>query len=508
LTLPFLQITGLNKSYAAPVLDNTALTLSAGKVHALMGANGAGKTTLCNIICGNTAADSGNMQRLGRPYQPDSILDAHRAGIRMVMQELNLIDDLSVAENLFFENLPTRYGMVDSKQLDVDATALLRTVGIEELSSSQKVRDLGIGQQQLLEIARALASPCQLLILDEPTAALTDPQVDLLFRNIRRLTEAGTAILYISHRMEEIKRIADDISVLRDGRTVLSGSAQRVSNQTLISSMAAPLPDSNQSDPTPVRGKRALRLRDVCTTQRLQSIDLDINYGEILGIAGLMGAGRTELLRAIYGADPIDSGVLYRDDDTQPLRLTSPVDAVKQRIGLIPEDRKQQGVFLTQSIRQNVTLLSLTQFANRWGWIDRDREHKAVQQQIESLSIKCDNIDQAVDTLSGGNQQKVSIARWLVRDCQILLFDEPTRGIDIHAKSQIYTLLRALAAAGKAVVVVSSENSELTGLSDRIAVMSNGYLTATFERGDWTSERITAASFRGFDAAPQLANDI
>ncbi len=507
MTQPFLQITGLNKSYAAQVLDNTNLNLSAGKVHALMGANGAGKTTLCNIICGITAADSGNMHRLGRPYQPDSILDAHRAGIRMVMQELNLIDDLSVAENLFFERLPTRYGMVDSEQLRADATALLRTVGIDELSPSQQVRDLGIGQQQLLEIARALASPCQLLILDEPTAALSDPQVDLLFRNIKRLTEAGTAILYISHRMEEIKRIADDISVLRDGRTVFSGAAKQVSNQTLISSMAAPLVESVQSHATPVTGKRALRLRGVGTTARLRSIDLDIQYGEILGIAGLMGSGRTELLRAIYGADPIDSGVIYRDDDTQPLQLKSPVDAVKHGIGLIPEDRKQQGVFLTHSIRQNISLLSLTRLANRWGWIDREREHQAVQQQIESLSIKCDNIDQALDTLSGGNQQKVSIARWLVRDCQILLFDEPTRGIDIQAKSQIYALLRAQAASGKAVVVVSSENSELTGLSDRIAVMSNGYLTATFERGSWTSERITAAFFRGFDAVPQLAND-
>ncbi|XOV84791.1 MAG: sugar ABC transporter ATP-binding protein [bacterium] len=490
------------------MLDNTALTLSAGKVHALMGANGAGKTTLCNIICGITAADSGDMQRLGRPYQPNSILDAHRAGIRMVMQELNLIGDLSVAENLFFEDLPARCGIVDSKQLHAQAAALLRKLGIDELSPSRKVRELGIGQQQLLEIARALAAPCHLLILDEPTAALSDPQVDLLFRNIKQLTEAGTAILYISHRMEEIKRITDDISVLRDGRTVLSGSAQHISTESLISSMAAPLPDSNHSDTPPGRRKPALRLRGVGATQRLQGIDLDINYGEILGIAGLMGAGRTELLRAIFGADPIDSGAIYRDEDTQPLRLKSPVDAVRHGIGLIPEDRKQQGVFLTQSIRRNVTLLSLSQFANRWGWIDRDREHNAVQAQIESLSIKCDNIEQAVDTLSGGNQQKVSIARWLMRDCRILLFDEPTRGIDIHAKSQIYALLRALAAAGKAVVVVSSENSELTGLSDRIAVMSNGRLTATFIRGHWTSELITAASFRGFEAAPQLANDI
>lgn len=204
----------------------------------------------------------------------------------------------------------------------------------------------------MLEIARALALPCQLLILDEPTAALSDPQVDLLFRNIKRLTEAGTAILYISHRMEEIKRIADDISVLRDGRTVFSGAAKQVSNQTLISSMAAPLVDSVQRHATPATGRRALRLRGVGTTERLRSIDLDIQYGEILGIAGLMGSGRTELLRAIYGADPIDSGVIYLDDDRQPLRLKSPVDAVKHGIGLIPEDRKQQGVFLTQSTRR------------------------------------------------------------------------------------------------------------------------------------------------------------
>lgn len=507
MTLPFLQITGLNKSYATPVLENTHLDISAGKVHALMGANGAGKTTLCNIICGITPADSGYMQRLGRPYQPDSILDAHHAGIRMVMQELNLIADLTVAENLFFERLPTRYGILNLEQLHTDAATLLHTVGINELSPSQKVGDLGIGQQQLLEIARALALPCQLLILDEPTAALSDPQVDLLFNNIKRLTAAGTAILYISHRMEEIKQIADDISVLRDGHTVFSGSAEIVSTQTLISHMAAPLDESAQGETTPAKTKPALRLRGIGRNERLRGIDLDIQYGEILGIAGLMGSGRTELLRAIYGADQINEGKIYPDVDKQPLKLKSPVDAVAHGIGLIPEDRKQQGVFLTQSIRFNVSFLSLNRLTNRWGWIDRVGEHKVIQQQIEALSIKCDSLDQPAASLSGGNQQKLSIARWLVRDCPILLFDEPTRGVDIHTKSQIYALLRAQAAAGKAVVVVSSENSELTGLSDRIAVMSNGFLTATFEQGDWTSELITAAAFRGFDAARQSVHD-
>ncbi|MFK8053481.1 MAG: sugar ABC transporter ATP-binding protein [Woeseiaceae bacterium] len=486
-------------------MDNAELDLASGKVHALMGANGAGKTTLCNVICGITPADSGTMECLGTTYCPATILDANRAGIRMVMQELNLINDLTVAENLYFGRLPTRYGVVDLKRLNAEAQTLLDTLGIDDLSPTDKVRDLGIGQQQLLEIARALAVPCQLLILDEPTAALSDPQVALLFDNINRIKEAGTAVLYISHRMEEIKQIADEVSVLRDGRTVFSGNAKAVPTETLIRNMAAPISTPIENTQRAVQKTRALRLQGIRTERLLRDVSLDVHYGEILGIAGLMGSGRTELLRAIYGADPISNGVIFGEYDDQPLPIASPVDAVKQDIGLIPEDRKQHGVFLTQSIRQNITLLSLDRFANRWGWIDSEREYDAVQQQVNALSLHCDHIEQVAATLSGGNQQKVSIARWLLLDCRILLFDEPTRGIDIHAKSQIYALLRALAAAGKAVVIVSSENSELTALSDRIAVMSNGHLTAVFEQGTWSSQSITAASFSGFDADPQTA---
>ncbi len=495
---PLLSITGLHKRYAVPVLRGVDLEVAKGEVHALVGANGAGKTTLCNIICGITAADSGMIRFSGSKHVLASVNDAKACGIRIVMQELNLIDNLSVAENLYFRSLPTKRGLIDRKQLLDDAKVLLGEMGMDNIDPRVPLRSLGIGQQQLIEINRELIHPCKLLILDEPTAALTDPQIELLFARIESLKANGTSVIYVSHRMEEIRRIADRISVFKDGVSVLSSAVADVSTQEIVRQMAEDPLKTPSERRTDRKMTTALKIRGLCTSNLLRDINLDIRYGEILGIAGLMGSGRTELLRAIYAADQLSAGGVWSGESSTPLSLKSPMDAVGHGIGLIPEDRRQQGLLLQQTVKSNVSLSSLRFFSQLAGWINVGKEQDAVEDYCRSLDIKFDGIHQGVGQLSGGNQQKVVIARWLMCDSRILLFDEPTRGIDIHAKTAIYELLRGLADSGKAVVVVSSESRELTDLCDRIAVMSNGQLAATFKHDKWTAEKIMQASFSAF----------
>ncbi|MCH7821607.1 MAG: sugar ABC transporter ATP-binding protein [Proteobacteria bacterium] len=493
-----LSINDLHKSYAVPVLRGVDLDFAKSEVHALVGANGAGKTTICNIICGITDADGGEMQMSGVVHEPSSMRDAERAGIRIVMQEFNLIGNLSVAENLFFRSLPQRYGLIDFNSLFDDASVVLHDMGMDSIDPRVPLRSLGIGLQQLIEIARELIQPCRLLILDEPTAALTDPQIELLFEKIESIKAGGTAIIYISHRVDEIRRIADRVSVLRDGETVISAVVAEITTDEIVRRMADKLVKPPVERRAATQRSSALVVRELGTRDLLKNINLDIRFGEILGIAGLVGSGRTELLRAIYGADKIDSGCIRSGETSEPINLKSPMDAVAYGIGLIPEDRKQQGLLLEQSVKANVTLSSLHLFSRLGGWVDTSAEQEAVESYRKLLDIKCDNIVQIVRQLSGGNQQKVSIARWLLRDCRILLFDEPTRGIDIHTKMAIYNLLIDLARQGKAIVIVSSESRELTDLCDRIVVMSNGQLSATFDRGEWTAEKIMAASFSAY----------
>ncbi|MFK8050684.1 MAG: sugar ABC transporter ATP-binding protein [Halioglobus sp.] len=496
---PLLSISGLHKRYAVPVLRGVDLEIAKGEVHALVGANGAGKTTLCNIICGISAADSGSMCFSGSEHAPVSVNDAEASGIRIVMQELNLIDNLSVAENLYFRSLPTTYGgLIDFGQLFEDATILLADMGMDDIDPRTPVHTLGIGQRQLIEISRQLIHPCKLLILDEPTAALTDPQIELLFAKIESLKASGAGIIYVSHRMEEIRHIADRVSVFKDGETVLSTAVADISTQEIVRRMADAPVDTPHDRCNNRQLATALKIRGLCTPDVLRDINLDIRFGEILGIAGLMGSGRTELLRSIFAADELSAGAIFSNDGSEPLSLNSPIDAVAHGIGLIPEDRKQQGLLLQQSLKSNVTLPSLSYFCHPAGWIATAKEDDAVESFRKSLDVKCEDIHQQVGQLSGGNQQKVVIARWLMCDSRILLFDEPTRGIDIHAKTAIYQLLGEFADAGKAVVIVSSESRELTDLCDRIAVMSNGKLAATFKRGEWTAEKIVEASFSAF----------
>lgn len=493
-----LSVSDLHKRYAVPVLRGIELAVEAGRVHALVGANGAGKTTLCRIVCGLTPYDAGSMQIEGEPYDPDSVVDAEARGIRIVMQEPHLIDNLSIGENLYFSAMPTRRGLIDFERLFDDACDALAAIGLAGLDPRQKVAKLGIGHRQLIEIARVLTRPCKLLILDEPTAALTDPQIDLLFEKIATLKSQGTGIIYISHRISEFKRIADTITVLKNGRSVDTSRVADLNAGQIVQLMAGRLDQQEREPLPPANSTIAISVRNLHSGNLLQDINLDIRYGEILGISGLIGAGRTELLRTIFGAERIDKGHLRLDNDEEPHVFESPQDAIAHGIGLIPEDRARQGLLLSQSITRNVTLASQQLFRRPLGRIDGMAERDAVESYRQQLEINCTGISQPVAELSGGNQQKVIISRWLMKDCRVLLFDEPTRGIDIQTREAIYELLYELAALGKAIVVVSSEIRELTTICNRIAVLSNGRLAAEFQRDEWSAKKIMAASFSAF----------
>ncbi|HEK2088476.1 TPA: sugar ABC transporter ATP-binding protein [Pseudomonas aeruginosa] len=495
--LPLLSIRGVGKTYAQPVLAEIDLQLFGGEVLALTGENGAGKSTLSKIVGGLERPGAGSLELLGRPYAPGSRREAEALGVRMVMQELNLLPTLSVAENLFLHDLPRRAGWIDRRRLRAAAREAMAQVGLEAIDPDTLVGDLGIGHQQMVEIARNLIGDCRLLILDEPTAMLTAREVDMLFEQIERLRERGVAIVYISHRLEELARISQRIAVLRDGRLVCVEPIERYDADQLVTLMVGrELGERFDLGPRQT-GAPLLRVERLSRRGKVHEVSFEVRAGEIFGISGLIGSGRTELLRLIYGADRANGGQVLLGDPPQRLSLRSPADSVRQGVALITEDRKGEGLLLDQSISANLALGNLPALA-RHGVIDRRREEALARRQVEALRVRCADTAQAVGELSGGNQQKVVIGRWLERDCQVLLFDEPTRGIDVGAKFDIYALLAELTRRGKALVVVSSDLRELMLICDRIGVLSAGRLVDTFERDAWTQDALLAAAFAGY----------
>ncbi|MHB2048938.1 sugar ABC transporter ATP-binding protein [Pseudomonas hunanensis] len=501
-----LAASGLGKTYAQPVLGEVSLNLRAGEVLALTGENGAGKSTLSKLISGLEVPTTGHMTYRGQAYAPGSRGEAERLGVRMVMQELNLLPTLTVAENLFLDNLPSRFGWISHKRLRQLAMAAMARVGLDAIDPDTPVGELGIGHQQMVEIARNLIGDCHVLILDEPTAMLTAREVALLFTQIERLRARGVAIVYISHRLEELQRVAQRIVVLRDGKLVCDEPIQRYSSAELVNLMVGRELGEHIDLGRRQMGAPLLKVDKLCRGDKVREVSFEVRAGEIFGISGLIGAGRTELLRLIYGADRADSGGIALGQPPQAVNIDSPKAAVRAGIALITEDRKGEGLLLTQSISANIALGNLGA-VSRAGVLDGEAEKALAERQIQAMRIRSAGAQQVVGELSGGNQQKVVIGRWLERDCQVLLFDEPTRGIDVGAKFDIYGLLAELARQGKALVVVSSDLRELMLICDRIAVLSAGRLIDTFARDHWSQDQLLAAAFAGYQKRDALLHD-
>jgi len=493
---------GIGKRYATPVLSGVDFELRAGEVLALTGENGAGKSTLSKIVAGLVEPSEGSLELAGASYRPASRQDAERLGVRMVLQELGLVPTLSVAENLLLERLPSRAGFIRQDELNAEARKLMALIGLDDVDPRMPVSALGLGYQQMVEIARALSGECRLLILDEPTATLTAREIERLFRQIALLKARGVGIVYISHRLDELQQIADRVMVLRDGRHIDTRPMRELTQADIVRQMVGR--DVEESLDRPRRAARgvALKVHGLARGNAVRGVDLELRRGEILGLAGLVGAGRTELLRLIYGADRKDAGTVTRGDTGELLALRSPLQAVRAGIGLVTEDRKSQGLLLPLAIRVNATLANLRAVSSG-GWLRGEAERAEVARLRELLRVRSDSIEQPVDQLSGGNQQKVVFARWLHRDCDVLLLDEPTRGVDIGARADIYAQMDRLAEAGKALLMVSSDLRELMSVCDRIGVMSAGRLVRTFERGEWTQQLLLEAAFSAYAGGEQ-----
>lgn len=503
---PLLETINLSKTFAVPVLKNVNFSLNAGEVHALMGSNGAGKSTLCNIICGIHKASDGALIFDGKPYAPNALVEAEQQGVVMVMQELSLISNLSIAENIFFKRLSKGGGLINHKRLEHDAKALLARVGLHDVDPKALVGSIGVGQQQLVEIAKALSSSVQLLILDEPTAALTDPQIQELFTQLQQLKLQGVGIIYISHRMDEILQIADRISVLRDGEIVATETSNNLTEDHIVQLMVGDTGSEAAvatTTSTNSAGKTALKVEGLGRPPYFEAINLEIKCGEILAIGGLVGSGRSEFVRAIFGADQASEGGLrtHHDNFNALQTFSSPKDAIAAGIGLVTEDRKAEGLLLEHSLVDNISLGYLSQYQSPLALFDAHQAESLLTNAQAELGLKYANKTQAVSELSGGNQQKLLIARWLSLPLDILIFDEPTRGVDAKAKAIIQNLMIALAREGKAIVVVSSETRELIKLGDRIAVLSNGHFAKLFTREEFSEPKFLEACFLHYSKA-------
>ena len=499
---PLIEVRDLSKEFpGVRALDAVSMTILAGEVHALVGENGAGKSTLVKILSGVEQPDGGEMRLNGQPYVARGPQDALAAGIRVVYQELNLLTYLTIEENLSFEHLPAHRGLVDRRELRRRAEELLEEVGLD-VPPDTPVEELGIAQMQMVEIARALLTDAKLLILDEPTATLTPREVDRLFGIIRQLTAQGIGVLFISHHLDEMKEIGDRVTVLRNGQWAATRDVAQVTVAEVIElmvgrAMAEGFPFREQV----MLGEELLSVDGLTYHGNIEPVSLRVHAGEILGIAGLVGSGRTEAMRAIFGADRATGGVLRVRGE--PVHIREPRDAVRAGICLLTEDRKSQGLILDMTCAQNTTITRLDAVVQR-GLLQTAREAAETEALIDALSIKAQSPSQVVRFLSGGNQQKVVVAKWLFAESQILIFDEPTRGIDVGAKFEIYNLIWDLADRGKGIIVVSSDLPELLGICHRIAVFSKGAVVGELPREAFSEKAVLELAYRNYlaTAAP------
>ncbi|HGY3716786.1 TPA: sugar ABC transporter ATP-binding protein [Citrobacter gillenii] len=487
----FLQMSHITKRFPGVLaLSNVDFSLRKGEVHALLGENGAGKSTLMKILSGVYQPDEGSIIFEDQSVSFTNPLSAQKAGITIIHQEFNLFPELTVEDNIFIgrEFCKNNRWRLDEKQQRQAAIDILQKLNLN-IAPDTLVADLTVAQQQMVEIAKAISVNAKILIMDEPTAALTETEIDSLFQVTRLLKEQGTGIVYISHRLEELALIADRATVMRDGQFIATVDYDAVKISDLIAMMVGRDLGNIYPRRAPLsQHKPVLEVSGLTRKGVLNNIDFTLHQGEILGFAGLMGAGRTELARAIFGADPIDSGTIKLNGNVTVVKDIP--DAIKQGISYLTEDRKKEGLALGLSVERNIMLGNYPEYSDRYGNVDSKRCQQTSQEQVKALRIKTPHLEQAALNLSGGNQQKIIIARWVCKDTDILIFDEPTRGIDVGAKLEIYELMNRLVAKGKSIIMISSELPEVLGMCDRILVMRSGRITGELASDDATQEKI------------------
>ena len=487
-----LQMKDIDKRFSGVhALKSVSLELREGEVHALMGENGAGKSTLMKVLCGIHKRDGGEIVLFDKPVDFATIKESQDAGIGIIHQELNMMNHLTVAQNIYIGREPMINGIyIDDKKMEADAKKLFGRIGVN-IDPSAVLGTLTVGKQQMVEIAKAVSRNSKILILDEPTAALTQLEVEELFEIMADLKSKGIGMIYISHRMDEINRISDRITVMRDGEYVGTLITKDTTKDEIVRMMVGRViyGDKKEESTVPENSEVVLEVKNLNRGKEIKNVSFKLRKGEILGFSGLMGSGRTEVARAIYGADPFDSGEIFINGEK--VNIKTPAQAVEKGICYLSEDRKRYGLLLDKSVAENSVLSSLDDYIKA-GWINDGKIEKDAIRENAKLKTKTPSIRQLTRNLSGGNQQKVIIARWLLRNSDIFIFDEPTRGIDIGAKSEMYTLMEELAAEGKSVIMISSELSEIQRLSDRVVVMCEGKITGELDIKDATQEKIMA----------------
>ena len=484
-----LEMKNIDKRFSGVhALKSVNLELKKGEVHALMGENGAGKSTLMKVLCGIHKRDGGEVYLFGEQVNFNTIKESQEAGISIIHQELNMMNHLTVAQNIYIGREPMNGICINDKKMERDAQELFDRIGVK-IDPSAVLGTLTVGKQQMVEIAKAVSRDSKILILDEPTAALTQVEVEELFKIMKDLKAKGIGMVYISHRMDEINRISDRITVMRDGEYVGTLITKDTTKDEIVKMMVGRViyGDKKEMSKVPEDAETVLEVRNLNKGKEIKDVSFKLRRGEILGFSGLMGAGRTEVARAIYGADPIDGGEIFINGEK--VKIKTPEDAVKRGICYLSEDRKRYGLMLDKSVAENSVLASLENYI-KLGWINDGLIETDAEKENEKLKTKTPSMKQQLKNLSGGNQQKVIIARWLLKNSDIFIFDEPTRGIDIGAKSEMYTLMEELAALGKSVIMISSELAEIQRLSDRVIVMCEGRITGELDIKDATQEKI------------------
>jgi len=486
------ELLNISKSFGGIIaLKNVTLKVRSGEIHALLGENGAGKSTLMKILAGAYSKDSGKVLIDGTEVDIRNTHDSKKLGIGIIYQEFSLVPALSVAENIFLNQLPAQGMWIRWRDMNSKAESLIKSLGFN-IDPSIKVDKLSIAHQQIVEITKALSEKVSVLILDEPSAVIGPHQIRKLFDTLKLLKEEGVAIIYISHHLSEIFQIADRVSVLKDGISSDTLTVSETDEDTIIELMLGRSLDAMFPSRESVLGEELLKAKAISTGDKVEEVSLSIKAGEVLGIAGLVGSGRTETARAIFAADKREKGEVYLSG--KRLNLRSPFDAVKSGIGMVPEDRKKQGIILSFSIKQNISLSDLDRITDPFGFIREQKERNDTLELIGKLSIKALNEKAQASTLSGGNQQKVALAKWINRKCKVMIIDEPTRGVDIGAKVEIYHLINDLSRQGIAIIVISSETSELIGICDRILVMRKGRIMGELGKKDFSEEEILRIS--------------